>query len=233
MNKCVSAEMRDALPDFVHGKLDATRMADVRAHIANCAECAAEVELLNHVISSAALTPAMDVARIAGALPLPTRHGFLLHRGSGIAAEPDARAIAPTSSTRHRTWANPFVRIAAVAAIVTAGGLSLLVGRDVLRPEAQVGQTGPAAAPVVAVAPTPAPAAPIEPPVAPKTSSPSPKVVASAATGLSFAGDLQELSDDHLETLLGEIEQMDALPQAEPEAMEPSVAGSGGDGSNR
>ena len=85
----------------------------------------------------------------------------------------------------------------------------------------------------VAVTPTPAPAAPIEPPVAPKTSSPAPKVLASAPTGLSFAGDLQELSDDHLETLLGEIDHMDALPQAEPEAMEPSVAGSGGDGSNR
>src|SRR6476619_5571250 len=194
MDKCVSAEMRDALPDFVHGKLDATRMADVRAHIANCAECAAEVELLNHVISSAALTPAMDVARIAGALPLPTRHGFLLHRGSGVATEPESKSISPASSTRHRTWASPFVRIAAVAAIVTAGGLSLLVGRDVLRPEAQVGQTAPVAPSVVAVTPTPAPAAPIGTPIEAKTSAPAPKVLASAPTGLSFAGDLQELS---------------------------------------
>jgi hypothetical protein len=225
--------MRDSLPDFVHGHLDAVRMAEVRAHVAECEECAAEVELLSHVLASAAPVPPMDVARIANALPLPTRHGFLLHRGSGVATDTEARSVAPATSTRHSTWANPFVRIAAVAAIVTAGGLSLLVGRDVLRPEAQVGQTAPAAAPAVAVAPTPTPAAPIEAPSAPRTSAASTKVIASAPTALSFAGDLQELSDDHLETLLGEIEQMDALPQAEPESMEPSVAGSGSDGSNQ
>lgn len=229
MNKCMNADIRDALPDYLHGHLDAASTVEVRAHIADCAECAAELEMLNLVLASAPAVPAMDVAQIASALPLPTRHGFLLHRGGGGAATEPVRPVAPAFAPRKRAWANPFVKIAAAAAIVTAGGLSLIVGRDVLRPEVQVGQTAPAAAPQIAVT-TEAPAATSVEAPAPVKSAPAPKAVEVAAVnGLSLGGDLQDLSEEHLAALLEDIDQMDALPAAEPESMEPSV-GDGGSG---
>ena len=225
MNNCVS-ELRDTLPDFVHKHLDPARMAEVRAHVAACGECSAELEVLNAVVDSSAPVPAIDVARIASALPLPTKHGFLLHRGGGVST-PVAQATAPISARRKSVWVSPYVKVAAVAAIVTAGGLSLLVGRDVLRPEVQVGQTVPVAPAPVAVAAIP-PAPPVvETPAATKTTTAAPKVAAATSSGLSLGGDLQDLSEDHLAMLLEDIDKMDALPAAEPESMEPSVGSQG------
>ena len=145
MSECVSAEMRDVLPEYVHGQLDDGRAAEVRAHLAGCADCAAEVELLRAVMSAAPAAPKMNVDRIARALPTPTRHGFLLHRGGGTGS-PLTPGVLPAMPRRSRIWSRPVVKIAAAAAIVTAGGLSLLVGRDVLRPDTQVGQMAPTTA---------------------------------------------------------------------------------------
>ena len=78
MSECLSAEMRDVLPDLIHGQLDDGRAAEVRAHIVNCAACAAEVELLRAVMSAAPAAPEMNVDRIVRALPTPTRHGTWL-----------------------------------------------------------------------------------------------------------------------------------------------------------
>src|SRR6476620_3514319 len=158
MSECLGAEMRDVLPDFVHGQLDDGRTAEVRAHIASCAECAAEVELLRAVVSAAPEAPQMNVDRIVSARPTPTRHGFLLHRGGGVGS-PLTPVASPTMSHRSRIWSRPVVKIAAAVAIVAAGGLSLLVGRDVLRPDTQVGQAGPSidvASRSATPAPTPA-----------------------------------------------------------------------------
>ena len=126
-------------------------------------------------------------------------------------------------------WSRPSVKIAAGLAIVTAGGLSLLVGRDVLRPESQVGQPKPVA--VAAVPATPSVAVPAPATKAASTRETQPRQVASSAPeGLSLTGDLQELSDEHIQTLLNEMDRMDGLPSAEPEAVEPVVgnANSGG-----
>lgn len=233
MSECVGAGMRDVLPDFVHGQLDAGRAAEVRAHLAECAYCAAEVALLRAVVASAPVAPAMDVRRIASALPTPTRHGFLLHRGAGSGSPLTPSVVSPPMPQRSRLWSQPLVKIAAAVAIVVAGGLSLLVGRDVLRPEAQVGQV--------------APTAPVTPPsigVPPATTIPvasvavtSPRerqtqqVAVATTAGLSLAGELQELSDEHLAMLLSEMDRMEGLPAVEPDLLEPAVGNdsSGGD----
>ncbi|HUQ19310.1 MAG TPA: zf-HC2 domain-containing protein [Gemmatimonadaceae bacterium] len=227
MTKCMNADIRDVLPDYVHGHLDAASTAEVRAHISDCAECVTEVEMLNLVVATVPTAPAMNVSQIATALPLPTRHGFLLHRGGGATASEPPRPVATPFARRKGAWANPLVKVAATAAIVTAGGLSLIVGRDVLRPEVQVGQTAPAAVPQVAVTPVAPAITPGDVP-APAKSAPAPKAVeVASAKGLSLAGGLQDLSEEHLAALLEDIDEMDALPAAEPETMEPSVAGSG------
>lgn len=228
MSECVNAETRDYLPDYVHGQLDAARAAEVRAHISGCGECASEVELLRLVVATAPDAPEIDVARIAAALPTPTRHGLLLHRG-GVRTKEQTLAVpvAPVPAGRATGWARPGVRAAAAIAVVAAGGLSLLVGRDVLRPESQVGQATSVirgASQNVAVAP-----APIEAPV-PRAGVQTPiaaprEVVVAGGSGLSLVGGMQELSDSHLVTLLGDLERMDALPAAEPESLVPAVGG--------
>jgi anti-sigma factor RsiW len=229
MTECLNAEMRDALPDYLNGTLDLARTAEVRAHVAACDECAAELELLRIVAASAPGAPAMDVARIASAIPTPTRYGFMIHRGGGEAAQsPPPPTVVPIRA-RRGVWSRPSVRIAAGLAIVTAGGLSLLVGRDVLRPESQVGQVKPVAVAVVPAASSVS--VPVAPTKAARNVEAQPQQVASAApVGLSLTGDLQELSDEHIATILNEMDRMDGLPSEEPEAVEPVVgnANSGG-----
>jgi len=205
--------MRDALPDLIHGSLDAARAADVEAHVASCAECAAELDLLRVVVASATKAPAMDIGRIAAALPTPTRQGLLLHHGGGQPA-------AAGSRKPHSVWSRPLLRVAATVAIVAAGGLSLVVGRDVLNPERQV---SPPATRVAAAAPLPAAAnqtAAVASSVAPQQA--VARHLASAA-GLSLVGEVQDLSDEHLATLLSEMDRMDAIPGAEPEAITPAI----------
>ena len=229
MSECVSAEMRDALPDFVHGQLGVERTAAISAHLVECAECAAEVELLRAVVASAPATPTMDVERIASALPTPTRHGFLLHRGGAHASHPVASPTQPAMPRSSSVWSRSAVKIAAAVAIVTAGGLSLLVGRDVLRPEAQVGQaarTREAASPSATVSSAASSAASGTVAVAAVTTparQQTLQVTAASGAGLSLVGELQELSDEHLTTLLKEMDRMDGLPAAEPDALEPAV----------
>jgi hypothetical protein len=228
----MNAEMRDALPDYLNGMLDVARTAEVRAHVAACDECALELELLRVVAASAPTAPPMDVARIANAIPTPTKHGFMIHRGGDGVARAEAPTVVPIRNTPRRIWSRPSVKIAAGLAIVTAGGLSLLVGRDVLRPELQVGQSKPVAVATVPVAPSVT--APDVPAKASSTRETQPRQVATAAPGgLSLTGDLQELSDEHIETLLNEMDRMDGLPSAEPEAVEPVVGNGNSGGTNQ
>jgi hypothetical protein len=71
MSDCPNVEMREALPELLHGKLDAALAASVRAHVALCAECAAELDLLERVQRIYATAPAIDTAAIVRALPAP------------------------------------------------------------------------------------------------------------------------------------------------------------------
>ena len=222
MNDCVREELRDALPDLIHGHLDAARTAEVEAHVAGCAECAAELDLLRTALASAPSAPMMNIELIAAALSTPTRHGFVLHRG-GAATE----AATAVRSARRGIWTRPSLRIAAALAVVTAGGLSLLVGRDVLTPERQVGQSRVAVG-IDAGRPVPATdAASGASGQAPGASAPLQQVAtADNRVGLSLVGDVQELSDEHLATLVDEMDRIEAIPAAEPDALTPVVGDS-------
>ena len=71
MSDCPNVEMREALPELLHGRLDVEHAARVREHVAVCAECAAELELLERVRHAYAKAPAIDTAAIVRALPAP------------------------------------------------------------------------------------------------------------------------------------------------------------------
>ncbi|HJU74111.1 MAG TPA: zf-HC2 domain-containing protein [Gemmatimonadaceae bacterium] len=71
MSDCPNVEMREALPELMHGRLNAAEAARVREHVALCAECTAELELLGRVRRVYESAPAVDTAAIVRALPQP------------------------------------------------------------------------------------------------------------------------------------------------------------------
>lgn len=79
MSDCSNIEIREALPELLHGRLDEVQAAKVREHIARCAECAAELELLERVKQAYSVTPAVNTAAIVRLLPHPrSRRTFSL-----------------------------------------------------------------------------------------------------------------------------------------------------------
>ncbi len=72
MSDCPDVTTRELLPDYLHGSLDGPDRQLVEHHVAGCAECADELQLLRAVRESAAAhTPALDLAAIVAALPAP------------------------------------------------------------------------------------------------------------------------------------------------------------------
>jgi anti-sigma factor RsiW len=116
MTDCPNGDIRDQLPDYVHGRLEPQARARVAAHVATCASCAAEIELLETARRlMAAAAPPIDTARIVAALPSPPR-----------ATRP---ALVRRSPARLTSW-----RIAAVIATVAIGGASIAVIRGIVGP---------------------------------------------------------------------------------------------------
>ena len=84
MTDCPRTDIRDALPDWVHGSLDDAATADVAEHLSTCATCAAEAQLLRSIRAVMPREPRIDVQRVAAAVvertSSPRRSG---HRGPG------------------------------------------------------------------------------------------------------------------------------------------------------
>src|SRR5471032_794900 len=107
MTDCPNAEIRDRLPDLLHERLDESVRTAVMAHVADCADCREELELLRGVRSALlARTPRVNVSQIVAALP-----------------KPSARAV-PAAARRARRidW-----RIAATVTFLAVGGSSVAV----------------------------------------------------------------------------------------------------------
>src|SRR5438445_12287695 len=139
MNDCANADIRDQLPDLLHERLDASARAAVQAHVADCVDCRAELELVRRTRRLImAATPAVDVETIVMALPHPRQAGAIATR-------------------RRMDW-----RLAAAVAVFAVGAGSLAVvarggngGAPIVNP-VQVTQA-PVAPTPIAVAPTPQP----------------------------------------------------------------------------
>lgn len=208
MNDCANADVRDLLPDLMHGRLDSSAHAMVESHLRGCADCRKELALLRDLQASLRATHALDIAAIGAAIP-------------------SYRAPA------RRAWVG--WRAAAAITLVAAGGSSLLVlQRNItLRQDSVVVAATPSspvpAQPPVAVS-TPAAVAPrmadtqsgsVE--RAPRTAAvmASPVTPALPAGGRELAmgsGSLTDLSDRELTSLLKGIESLDALPTTEVES---------------
>src|ERR1700694_4458776 len=110
MNNCTERDIQEMLPDLLHGKLGADARAQVEAHVASCAECREELEVLRTVKSAAVFIPAIDVDRVV----------------SQIAPY---RAIVPSREIPARSRAVAWLVAASLVLVVAGGGSVLLQKR--------------------------------------------------------------------------------------------------------
>ena len=206
MTDCPNAEIRDLLPDLVHGRLDAAVRADVERHVRDCDECAAEVTLLRELRSAFRGAPKVDVAAIVAAVPA--------YRSSG-----------------GRSWIG--WRAAAAITVLVAGGSSVVVFQRGGTALVDTARSAPAVMPGV-VTPAPQVALPVQARAAapmesatvavarPRIESPAtrqqPVPAVRATPGRELAvggGSLNDLNDRELASLLKDIESLDGLPTVE------------------
>ena len=208
MNDCMNAEVRDALPDLMHGRLSDLDRATMKAHVETCADCREELRLLEEVRASAPLAPKIDVSRIVAALPAPMPSAA----DQLVASQPE----------RVRRQSSPLLKMVAVAALLVTGSLTFATVRS------QRSETAPASS-SVAAAPVPASAASTQESVvaiaqpAPASVVESSHTAGKQAVGLSLTGGVQDLSDEQLQSLVDGLDDVEALPSSEPEPLTISV----------
>lgn len=215
MTQCTRDDMRDLLPDLLHERLDAATRAEVTRHLAACAECRAELELLRSMRSALAPAPRVDVRRIAAAVAA----------ARGASAEPGVRplgAARDAPARRRIAW-----RIAAGFVVAALGVTTWILSRQ-----------SPYTPPVVAGAPqhtdSPPPAPQVvaahpptlhHPTSATKTPA-APQMVASR--GLVMDGGVTDLSDGDMRQLLQSLDSLTAMPDADPAPMNYQLDDDGG-----
>src|SRR4051812_48942644 len=102
MIDCPNVEMRDRLPDLANETLELAVRELVLVHLAECAACTAEIEILRTTrLIMLTTTPKVNVASIALAIP-------------------QYRAATPITAARPRSWASSW-RLAAVMTFLAAG----------------------------------------------------------------------------------------------------------------
>jgi len=132
MRDCPDGEMRDLLPLFARAALAPMDRVRVEAHVAACADCAAEVALLRSVALAYDVAP-VDVTAMAAKMPR--------HRGAG-------RSTAHVAFYRQPLW-----RVAAsLTLVIASAAMVTLVKRG-----AGIEHGMSASAPTVDTAGTPVP----------------------------------------------------------------------------
>jgi hypothetical protein len=198
MNDCPNADVRDLLPDLVHGRLDAETRASVESHVGSCADCRAELVLLRELRASTNRVPTVDVAAIAASLP------------------------AYRSQSR-RSWVG--WRTAAAVTLIVAGGSSIIVTQriGVHQPDSvavvktPVDSPAPVTQPAVEAIATTPPA--VTAPRHHESSAAAPPREPAGGELAMSAGTLTDLSDRELTSLLKDIESLDAVPSTDVESV--------------
>lgn len=153
---CGAEDHRDELPLLLHGTLTPARRAALEAHLAVCAECAADLALLRRADRAMrGATPAIDVAAIAAGVRAATRTGAAIGAtastteppnsapagGSATPAERapalqvvrgDAPPVSARGTTRpsRRSWYSAWpARVAATLLVTAMGTGALVLGR--------------------------------------------------------------------------------------------------------
>lgn len=69
MRDCPNVEMRDRLPELLHGRLTAAAAEELSAHVRTCAACSEELELLRAMRGALPVGADVDVDAVVAALP--------------------------------------------------------------------------------------------------------------------------------------------------------------------
>ena len=110
MSDCSLVEIREMLPEYMHGKLSVAQRAMVDAHLAQCEECSMELSTLERVRRAFALDGTVDTAAIVRALPRP-----------------------PVRGAKRPLLSRPvLMRLAAAISFIAVAGLSTAVGKSYL-----------------------------------------------------------------------------------------------------
>lgn len=191
MNDCTDNDIREMLPDLLHGALGAGAVERAEAHLASCEQCRAELQVLRTVRSAAVFAPTIDIDQVVGRIPPYSQI---------------VPAVEAPARPRLISWL-----VAATVAIAVVGFGSMLVTR-------QGATTAPTS---VATTPPSAtfPAQPT--PVASKTPGTAASSARGVATqpshthALAVAADVDGLSDGNLVQLMSDMNRFDALPATE------------------
>ena len=189
MNKFTELDIKEMLPDLLHGKLDADARAQVEAHVASCEACTEELEVLRKVKSAAVFIPAIDVDRVVRQIP-------------------PYRAIVPATQVPARSRLVAWLVAASLVVVVLGGGSLLMIQKKpTLPPVATLGHsTLPGASTQTK---------PVE--VAPIVTARGPGITAKPNThALALATSVDALSDNSLRQLMNDMDSFDALPATEP-----------------
>lgn len=188
MNKCTDNDVRDVLPDLLHGALGADAMERAEAHLATCEECRAELQALRAVKSAAVFAPTIDVDQVVRRIPP--------YRTIVPAVELPARP-------RLVSWL-----VAASLAIAAVGVGSMLVTRqDATKSPTSVAATLPS----TKVPPTSTPVAS----KTPDAGAVSAVAIQPHTHALALGADVESLSDGNLVQLMNDMNRFDALPATE------------------
>lgn len=229
MNDCSNAEIRDQLPDLLHDRLAVSMRDVVVAHVADCADCREELELLRgaHVVLVSE-TPRIDISRIVAALPKPP----VADRMPGVTP------LRTTVRTPARRMMRMDWRIAAAVTFLAVGGSSVALLNRAPTADRALADSG-LAAPVVQ---TTAPIADVQradTQVAANTVASSSAAVSQtnsseesvadvqAAADVSPGGRFAGLTEEQMKALLGDIGELPAVPVTEPDPVAIQVVNSG------
>lgn len=124
MTDCMEREIRDLLPDVLHGTLGGADRARVETHLAGCGYCREELDVLRAVRSAAVFTPSIDVAGIVRKIP----------------------PYAVITPAVERPLRSPVIRwlVAAGIAVIAIGGSSSLLTHGDAVEQARIGASAPA-----------------------------------------------------------------------------------------
>ena len=201
MSECANVEVRELLPDLLHGALRGEVRDGVERHVAECSDCEAELALLASAWRAMAArpVPAVSVASIVRALPLPDRRPEMR-----AAMQPDVRpALQPAARRRAPTMA---FRLAAAISFISLGGVSVAVARSYFGAGETIVADSVVSLRTDSVIP-----------VAPTTGAGVVPGASGTTRTVSMLAGISELGDADLESLFGELETLEAAPAAEPD----------------
>ena len=201
MNNCTELDIKEMLPDLLHGKLDADARAQVEAHVTSCGECTEELKVLRTVKSAAVFVPAIDVDGVVRQIP-------------------PYRPIVPVAEAPARSRVVSWLLAASLIVVVLGGGSLLMIQKaPAIAPVATAARSASGGGSTQTVRPgAVAPAGPSNDPAISVEPAPHALALATAVDGLS---------DNNLRQLMNDMNSFDALPATEPG---PAISVDNGDG---